>query len=262
MLTSTEGTRVHAWGLNFDGPTMWVSRYDASGIMQSYPVHIFKEFPRFAAIIMAMSLFNREQWGVQTAVDYPVGAPVIPQTLQGSMFSFKLGDVDHTVTLGKSAFIRCGLFGRNTNVHKATCESLGEGALAIKFSQTLHSRHESEAELIQIAKDAGVSHIPDVYASRSMAPMSQGVRGKVYRSGEARLSSRKLTEGAPDAVEPMSTVPKWDDRKTSALVSKLYKPITSLEDVDELEKVFLEAVWGASGLLGPPLCHLYSLSRT
>ncbi|KII85235.1 hypothetical protein PLICRDRAFT_57171 [Plicaturopsis crispa FD-325 SS-3] len=239
MLSGTGGTRVHAWGLTVEGSTVRVSRYDASGVMQSYPIDFISKFPRFAATIVAISLFDRERWGVQIAVDYPEGAPFIPRSLSGATVSFSHGSEKHVATVEESIFFQHKImFGRCTSIHQARGKTIGDYALTIKFSQVTASRPWTEKQILDIASAAPVPHLPEVYGCSSMPAMSKGVWGAVYFADAAAV------EQGTASADVSSTGAKYDDRAMTVLVTRLYQPLKSLTKVEEFGKAFIETVHG------------------
>ncbi|KII94510.1 hypothetical protein PLICRDRAFT_169259 [Plicaturopsis crispa FD-325 SS-3] len=244
ILSSTGGTRVHAWGIQIHGSLLWISRYDASGIMQCQPVDILLEFPKFATLMLAMSMFDRERWGVQMAVKFPDGSGVIPTTLTGATVTFTAADDrKHTATITEPVFSRHGLTGRTTNVHAAKCETLGQEQLAIKFAQPITSRGMSEIQILDEAKKSNVPHMPEVYGYEVLPPMSKGVRGKVY-AVPACVSVAKKTYWTSPAEIDQSDCAKYDDREFTVLVTKLYEPLKNISKAEELQTVLFETVWG------------------
>ena len=64
ILSSTSNTRQHCLQLTINGPELQLWYYDAGGIIRSEGINWIREFPKFAAIMVAFASLDASGWGI------------------------------------------------------------------------------------------------------------------------------------------------------------------------------------------------------
>ena len=218
VLSGTFGTRLHSLGIIFRGDKMSLWYYDASGVVRTAStLSLIDDFEVVAAIIIAIGCCDGSRFGFLPSIlelsaseSYPKDLP--PRSLEG--YSVDLSPQDGSpavaVTLNKPIFTQYSLVGRRTFVYDATTNvaSLADKEAVVKFSLQVKTR-KPENELLEIARRAGVRHLPELHLTGDLFTPSDGIRYILEEQLEA------FHEG-------------YEDRVLRALVFTRYKPLRAL----------------------------------
>ncbi|PSS38067.1 hypothetical protein PHLCEN_2v98 [Hermanssonia centrifuga] len=184
LASCTYGTRVFSLGsiVRDDKMSLWY--YDASGYVRTEEsVSVMKDFEKFAAIMVAFACGEPKHWGAlpdiispPSSTPYPASFP--PPSLKGHSLEMVPPDTKEPVkvTLGKPVFTQYGLVGRRTFLYRIKTNTVvAQTPLVIKFSYQVVSR-KREQDLVEVARKAGVKHIPKVHMWRDLWKLSDGAR--------------------------------------------------------------------------------------
>ncbi|PSR75732.1 hypothetical protein PHLCEN_2v8916 [Hermanssonia centrifuga] len=184
LASCTYGTRVFSLGsiVRDDKMSLWY--YDASGYVRTAEnVSVMKDFEKFAAIMVAFACGEPKHWGAlpdiispPSSIPYPVSFP--PPSLKGHTLEMVPPDTVEPVkvTLGKPVFTQYGLVGRRTFLYRIKTNTVvAQTPLVIKFSYQVVSR-KREQDMVEVARKAGVEHIPKVHMWRDLWKLSEGAR--------------------------------------------------------------------------------------
>ncbi|PSS34143.1 hypothetical protein PHLCEN_2v1811 [Hermanssonia centrifuga] len=187
------GTRLFTTGIVIEDDKMSLWYYDAAGIIRTKAtISLLRNFEEFAAILVGFACCTPSQWGSlppniikpPQLGSYPESFP--PRNLSGYTFPITLPKSKEEVlaTLQKPVFTQYSLVGRRTFLYviKTNSRKLKKPMVA-KFSYQVTSRMR-EQDIIKVARDAGVGHLPEVHMWADHWKMSEGVRAIFHaRSG-------------------------------------------------------------------------------
>ena len=227
LLSCTYGSRMSCLSAILDDDIMSFWCYKPTGILYTTQyVSLVRDFETAAAIIIAFARCTPEEFGVfpRNIIKPPnLRSTKLPlPNLSGSHLSLKhpTSDQQICVTLGDHVFTQYSLTGRRTFVYKAdTTPSVTSERLIIKFSFQVTTR-TPEHELVSLARDAGVGHLPEVHLWQDLWEVEDVARS-VYR-----LRCRNAEKGVGTATKPEE--PDCEDRKFRAIVYTEYYPLRML----------------------------------
>ncbi|PSR82013.1 hypothetical protein PHLCEN_2v6188 [Hermanssonia centrifuga] len=187
------GTRLFTTGVVIEDERISLWYYDAAGIVRTKAtLSLFHNFEEFAAILVAFACCEPSQWGSlppniikpPQSDPYPESFP--PKNLTGYTFPITLPNSGKKIlaTLQKPVFTQYSLVGRRTFLYviKTNSPKL-KNPMVAKFSYQVTSR-KREQDVIEVARDAGVGHLPEVHMWADYWKMSEGVRAIFHaRSG-------------------------------------------------------------------------------
>ncbi|PSR97088.1 hypothetical protein PHLCEN_2v4369 [Hermanssonia centrifuga] len=188
----TYGTRLFCLGevIEDDKVSLWY--YDAAGIVRTQEtISIIHDFEKYAAVVVAFGCCDPYQLGALPPVirpplssPYPENFP--PRTLKGYSLEMLMPDTNErvTLTLQDNIFTQYSLVGRRTFLYaiKTNSKTLKKPLIA-KFSYQVTARR-AEQELVEIARKAGVEHLPEVHLWGDLWDMSEGVRAAFHIKSE------------------------------------------------------------------------------
>ncbi|THG98252.1 hypothetical protein EW026_g3909 [Hermanssonia centrifuga] len=187
------GTRLFNTGVIMDDDRMSLWYYDAAGIIRTKVIiSLFRNFEEFAAILVGFACCTPSQWGslppnIIKPPRFGLDPEVFPpKNLSGYTFPITLPKSKEEIlaTLQKPVFTQYSLVGRRTFLYviKTNSRKLKKPMVA-KFSYQVTSRMR-EQDIIKVARDAGVGHLPEVHMWADYWKMSEGVRAIFHaRSG-------------------------------------------------------------------------------
>ena len=203
MLSSTNGTRTSCIGAVFKDDRMYPWYYDCAGVVYCTEfASIINDFELAAALILGFAQCGPEQLGyVPERVFVPPSlAPgedhFPPQSLTG--YRVKFPDDGVEMTLRDPLFSAHALVGRRTFVYTAesnTVVSSFPRKVVVKFSyQPSGESGHREQDLVRVARDNHVGHLPKLHASADLWTLSDGVRDAFYTlsGGAAEYEDRTL----------------------------------------------------------------------
>ncbi|KAJ3527857.1 hypothetical protein NM688_g8071 [Phlebia brevispora] len=214
-LASTSGTRLFCVNGILKNDRMYFWYYDACGFVYTdQSISLVEDFEKAAAILVGIACCDPERLGALPASIFepPSDAPHPdhwpPESLKGySMTIPKRQDVSRevNVTLENPIFAQYVLAGRRTFVYAIKKVSPSENEQIIKFSYQLNSRRQ-ECDYVNIARKAGVKHLPTVHASGDLWKMSDGVRSIFYDRCNVEYEDRTLRAVIYDRYLPLETL--------------------------------------------------------
>ncbi|PSS17152.1 hypothetical protein PHLCEN_2v3210, partial [Hermanssonia centrifuga] len=214
LASCTYGTRLFSLGsiVRDDKMSFWY--YDASGYIRTEEtVSVIKDFEKFAAIMVAFACGEPKHWGAlpdiispPPSTPYPASFP--PPSLKGHSIQMTLPETQEQVkvTLGKPIFTQYGIVGRRTFLYRIKTDTVvAQTPLVVKFAYQVVSR-KREQDLVEVARKAGVDHIPKVHMWSDLWKLSEGARA-IFHNGETNA---------------------YEDRMLRALVYTRYIPLKAL----------------------------------
>lgn len=200
VLSCTYGTRVccHSTVLKDDRLFLWY--YDACGIIYTHQIlSLIHDFEKTAAIIVALASCTPERFGMlPTKImkpPTPYGTSFPPCNLTGSVLSVKhpVSGKLLKITLKDSLYSQYVLTGRRTFVYTMdSSPTLATQSLMVKFAYQVNTR-PPEYEFINIARKAGVDHLPEFHMCTDLWKMSDGARRVFFaHEREADYEDRTL----------------------------------------------------------------------
>ncbi|KAF7794418.1 hypothetical protein EIP86_005552 [Pleurotus ostreatoroseus] len=204
-LACTFGTRLFCVNILVKNDRLYFWYYDACGFIYTESISIVEDFEKLAAILVAIACSTPAQLGALPAfikppqhAPYPQNWPpeslkdhslTIPRAL--SVRGRQTVEQIH-VTLQDPVFTHYVLAGRRTFVYAVkTSPSLSKTELIAKFSYQVSTRRQ-EHELIDIARQAGIDHLPEVHAWGEHWKMSDSVRSVFLAEAGAEFEDRTL----------------------------------------------------------------------
>ncbi|THG93372.1 hypothetical protein EW026_g7846 [Hermanssonia centrifuga] len=200
LASCTYGTRVFSLGsiVRDDKMSFWY--YDASGYVRTAEsLSLMEDFEKFAAIMVAFACGHPKHWGAlpdiispPTSTPYPSSFP--PPSLKGHSIQMTLPDTKERVkvTLGKPIFTQYELVGRRTFLYQIKTNTVvAQTPLVIKFSYQVVTR-KREQDLVEVARKAGVKHIPKVHMWRDLWKLSEGARAIFHGDNKDAYEDRML----------------------------------------------------------------------
>ncbi|THG96259.1 hypothetical protein EW026_g5535 [Hermanssonia centrifuga] len=187
------GTRLFTTGIVIEDDKMSLWYYDAAGIIRTKAsISLLRNFEEFAAILVGFACCTPSQWGSlpSNIIKPPRLGPdpevFPPKNLSGYTFPITLPKSKEEIlaTLKKPVFTQYSLVGRRTFLYviKTNSPKL-KNPMVAKFSYQVTSR-KREQDIIEVASNAGVGHLPEVHMWADYWKMSEGVRAIFHaRSG-------------------------------------------------------------------------------
>ncbi|THG96597.1 hypothetical protein EW026_g5264 [Hermanssonia centrifuga] len=184
------GTRLFTTGLVMqdDKTSLWY--YDACGVIRTKEsLSLFDDFEQIAAILVAFACCEPSQWGSlppnivkpPRSSPYPESFP--SNNLKGYTLEMTLSEGGNKVhvTLQDPIFTRYSLVGRRTFLYaiKTNSRKLRKPMVA-KFSYQATTR-KREQDFIEVAREAGVGHLPEIHMWGDFWNMSEGVRAIFFK---------------------------------------------------------------------------------
>lgn len=218
-LACTFGTRLFCINILLKNDRLYFWYYDACGFMYTESISVVDDFEKTAAVFVAIACSTPEQLGaLPPFIEPPPHAPY-PQNWPPE------GLNDHTVTipkrtsptgveetinmaitLGESVFSHYVLAGRRTFVYAIKTRSPEpQGERIVKFSYQASTRRK-EHDLLNIARNAGVGHLPTVHAWGDHWKMSEGVRKTFYEQTGVDYEDRTLRSIVYDKYLPLESL--------------------------------------------------------
>ncbi len=209
----TYGTRLFCLGevIEDDKVSLWY--YDAAGIVRTREtISIIHDFEKYAAIVVAFGCCDPFQFGALPPVIRPPLSSPYPEnfphrTLKGYSLEMLMPETNErvTLTLQDNIFTQYSLVGRRTFLYaiKTNSKTLKKPLIA-KFSYQV-TAWRAEQELVEIARKAGVEHLPEVHLWGDLWDMSEGVRAAFHIKSE-----------------------DYEDRVLRGLVYSKYRPLKEL----------------------------------
>ncbi len=213
VASCTYGTRLFCLGTVMEDDKLSLWYYDAVGIVRTQEtISIIHDFETFAAVQVGFACCEPSQWGALPPIikpppsaAYPESFP--PQSLRGYMFGASIRSTGEkvTITLGDPIFSQYSLVGRRTFLYaiKTKSKTLRKPLIA-KFSYQVTTRMP-EQEFVEIAREAGAGHLPEVHMWEDLWKMSDGVRAAFHEKSD-----------------------EYEDRVLRALVYTQYFPLKEL----------------------------------
>ncbi|PSR72849.1 hypothetical protein PHLCEN_2v11286 [Hermanssonia centrifuga] len=213
VASCTYGTRLFCLGTVMEDDKLSLWYYDAVGIVRTQEtISIIHDFETFAAVQVGFACCEPSQWGALPPIikpppsaAYPESFP--PQSLRGYMFDASIRRTGErvTITLGDPIFSQYSLVGRRTFLYaiKTKSKTLRKPLIA-KFSYQVTTRMP-EQDFVEIAREAGVGHLPEVHMWEDLWKMSDGVRAAFHEKSD-----------------------EYEDRVLRALVYTQYFPLKEL----------------------------------
>lgn len=217
VLSCTNGTRIYSLGLVFRDDRLSLWYYDASGLVRSTEeLSLVEDFEKVSAALVGLACSDAEKWGAMPVLRpprqkaFPKNFPA--SDLSGFTFDVQLpGDGESAeIRLRESIFCQYALVGRRTFVYAATItdkhlqDRLGK-VFVVKFSQQVESR-VSEHHIINIARDAGVKNIPEVFFSNDLWELKDGPRKVFHPQGDRPYDNRILRALVCKKYTPLQVV--------------------------------------------------------
>lgn len=187
LLSCTYGTRVCAHSTILEDDMLVFMYFDACGIIYTKQyLSLIEDFEKAAAIILALARCTPERFGllptsvIKPPTSYRELCP--PRNLAGSVLrvTHPVSGKHIRVTLKEAVYSQYILSGRRTFAYSMKASpQLSTDDLMVKFSYQVDTP-KTEYELIQIARKAGVRHLPDVHMWADLWKMSDGARQAFY----------------------------------------------------------------------------------
>ncbi len=165
--------------------------YDACGVVYTNQhFSLIHDFEKAAAIFIALASCTPERFGmlptsiIKPPTPYRKAFP--PRDLTGSVLSVRHPESGKRfkITLKDSLYTQYILAGRRTFAYTMdTSPKLSKQGLMAKFSYQVNSRRP-EHEFIDIAREAGVEHLPDFHMWADLWKMSDGARRVFFADDE------------------------------------------------------------------------------
>ncbi|KAJ3556845.1 hypothetical protein NM688_g1796 [Phlebia brevispora] len=190
VLSCTYGTRSFCHGavLKDEKVSLWY--YDAAGIVYTKQyLSLVRDFEKVAAIIVGSACCAPEQFGaiptsvMKPSIPHSKGFP--PDNLRGSTLNVRHPTTGKRVriTLKDSLYTQYVLLGRRTFTYTMKAPSISKSELIAKFAYQVTTRRP-EHELVTIACEAGVKHLPVIHMWADLWKMSEGTRRIFFGSDE------------------------------------------------------------------------------
>lgn len=201
VMTASQGSRLFCFNMTLKDDRIFLWYHDPSGTVYTTEfLSLIHDFEKAAALIVSIACCTPEQFGVlpnsimHPATPYPANFP--PASLQDNSFSMEHPTTKRTVrvTLKGPIFAQYGLVGRRTFLYSIeTDPKQSDQELTMKLSYQASNR-PMEHELLKVAKEAKVQHLPEAHMWADMWNLSDGVRAIFYdeSGGEAEYQDRTL----------------------------------------------------------------------
>ncbi|THG97230.1 hypothetical protein EW026_g4733 [Hermanssonia centrifuga] len=197
VASCTYGTRLFCLGTVMEDDKLSLWYYDAVGIVRTQEtISIIHDFETFAAVQVGFACCEPSQWGALPPIikpppsaAYPESFP--PQSLRGYMFG---ASIRSTAWWAAEPFLYA---------IKTKSKTLRKPLIA-KFSYQVTTRMP-EQEFVEIAREAGAGHLPEVHMWEDLWKMSDGVRAAFHEKSD-----------------------EYEDRVLRALVYTQYFPLKEL----------------------------------
>ena len=238
LLGDTSGIRRHCLLTTIDGPELQLWYYDAGGIIQSGSMNWIKEFPKFAAIMVAFASLDASGWGVGLPTLVPPSirpsAPFsLPTSLEGYSTTMSYppqadsrdSETKVQVILGKEVMSQYSLLGRRTTVYEvSTNPKISNFPLVLKMSMQAGGRIP-EYELLNEATAKGVEHLPKALTWTEKGTewrLSSGIWGKVFPNNEGDR--------------------EYEERHQRIIIFAKYIPLENVINAANMHNVFLQLI--------------------
>lgn len=183
LLSCTYGTRVFCTGFVVKDDRVFPWFYDASGVIHTTEfISMIADFEQFAALLVAFACCTPEQLGAMPTsimkphIPYPRNFP--PQNLSGHIVYIQDPNNERRIRikLQDHIFSQYSLLGRRTFLYNAqTTPMISRNGLAVKFSYQASTR-VPEQDLVAIARQAGVKHLPQIHLWGDLWKLSDSTR--------------------------------------------------------------------------------------
>lgn len=200
LLSCTYGTRMFCHSTILEDDLLVFVYSDACGMIYTKQrLSLIEDFEKAAAIIVALTRCTPEHFGAFPISVLRPSKPSLelfpPSNLSGNILRVKhpITKKQIRVTLKDSLYAQYVLSGRRTFAYtmKASPQLSKEG-LMVKFSYQVNTLRP-EYELISIAREAGVRHLPDTHMWADLWKMSDGARRIFYGGGERKAGYENRT---------------------------------------------------------------------
>lgn len=201
LLSCTYGTRSFCIGNVVHDDKIYPWYYDSSGVVSTMDfVSLVYKFETAAAFFLTLARCTPERLGIipQAALkpSPSKSLELIPRNLNGYLLRVQHPTTGERldITLDKLLFSQYVLVGRRTFLYSAKSNvAICKSGIAVKFSYQALTR-TPEQQLLSVAAQAGVKHLPKAHMSADLLKLSNGVRRVFYErtEGEANYEDRVL----------------------------------------------------------------------
>ncbi|KAF7794434.1 hypothetical protein EIP86_005568 [Pleurotus ostreatoroseus] len=218
-LACTYGSRLFCINVLLENDRVYLWYYDACGFVYTESISLIEDFEKAAAVIVGIACSTPAQLGALPSVispppslPYPDNWP--PESLKehtvvipNSVVATRSNTAQNLqITLKDPVFTQYILSGRRTFVYTTeTQPAVQKGELIVKFSYQVSTRRK-EYELVNIARKAGVTHLPTIHAWGDLWNMSDGIRQIFYDKAGAEYEDRTLRAVIYDRYLPLETL--------------------------------------------------------
>ena len=218
-LACTYGTRLFCVNVLLQNDRVYLWYYDACGFVYTESISLIEDFEKATAVIVGIACSNPAQLGALPSVispppslPYPDNWP--PESLKehtvlipNSVIATRSNTAQNLqITLKDPVFTQYILSGRRTFVYTTeTQPAVQKGELIVKFSYQVSTRRK-EYELVNIARKAGVTHLPTIHAWGDLWNMSDGIRQIFHDKAGAEYEDRTLRAVIYDRYLPLETL--------------------------------------------------------
>ena len=246
LLADTFGTRTCCFGTVMKDHRLFLWFYNACGIVYTQgPLSLVQDFEKVAALVIAIAGCTPERFGafpptvMKPLSPYPGSFP--PTSLKGYVFPVQRvesadsasGLTELRVKLQASLTTTYALTGRRSFIYTATTNPSVDAAhpknssVVVKFSYQAAGR-APEQGIIQLARNAGVSHLPVVHAWKDLWKLEDSAFTIAVRQKkrEAQVSAADIEE--LKATRNTWKLPLYEDRVFRAIVYPKYYSIREL----------------------------------
>ncbi|KAF7795529.1 hypothetical protein EIP86_006691 [Pleurotus ostreatoroseus] len=201
VLSCTYGTRVCSHSTILIDDRLYFLYYDACGIVYSGQyLSLIEDFEKVAAVFIALASCTYEHFGAPPAsiIEPPIphSKAFPPQKLTDYTIRIQYpgSDKQTRLTLKDPLYAQYVLAGRRTFAYTTVSSpQISQERLMVKFSYQVNTR-KPEYEFINIARSAGVGHLPHVHLWADLWKMSDRARRVFFEddSEKARYEDRTL----------------------------------------------------------------------
>ena len=229
VLSGTSGSRASCFGIVVVDDLLSFWHYDASSIVYTtQKLSFLLDFEGAAAAILAVANCTAERFGalpssvMKPPQPYPESFP--PRSLHG--YSFSMASLDNRDTfnlkLQDPVNVSYCLTGRRSFIYTAEIDPIPAGypqkTVIVKFSYQVNTR-KPEDQIVTLARNHGISHIPDIHAYQDLWVLEDGARVADER---IRAAMEKYGLASED---PKKT---YEDRVFRAIAYTAYDPLRNL----------------------------------
>lgn len=187
-LACTFGTRLFCVNMIIKNDKLYFWYYNACGFVHTREaISIFEDFEQFCAIIVAFACCTPERLGALPSVIEPPPSRPYPDNWPPENLSQHAVTMHHPetgdavrITFKDPVFTQYVLAGRRTFIYSIeTSPPISSEALIMKCSYQVDTRRK-EHEIVDIARNASVGHLPTIHMWEDLWKMSDGVRRIFY----------------------------------------------------------------------------------